>query len=119
MNPGRAVGDLQPQRPPYNSSGQRTFSRQIVTLGFLSEELPSSFVSRQLAAAVFAEMKGESPVIFVRFAATGASVPSESTSRPSPPESLSTQDGLPLSSSSADEEAAKSIPELYLNGEFH
>src|SRR6185503_10498602 len=106
MNPGRAVGALLPQRPPYNSSGQRTFSRQIVTLGFLSEELPSSFVSQQLAGAVFAEMKGESPVILVRFAATGTSIPSESTSRQSPPESLRTQDGLPLSS--ADEEAAKS-----------
>src|ERR1044071_1201735 len=91
MNPGRAVGALQPQRPPYNSSGHRTFSRQIVTLGFLSKELPSEFISQQLAEAVFGETKRESPVILVRFEHRANVL-----EQPSAP-----------------------IPELHLNGEFH
>jgi NTE family protein len=91
MNQGRAFGALQPQRPP-SSSGQRSYSRQIATLGFVSEELPSTLLSRQLAAAVFAESKQQTPVVLVRF--------------------------QKASLESSDEQKA-AIPELYLNGEFH
>src|SRR3954465_9310680 len=91
MNQGRAFGALQPQRPP-SSSGQRSYSRQIATLGFVSEELPSTLLSRQLAAALFAESKQQTPVVLVRF--------------------------QKASLESSDEQKA-AIPELYLNGEFH
>lgn len=77
MNPGRAVGALNPQRPPYNSSGQRRYSRQIVTLGFLSEELPSTFLSQQLAGAILGQLEAKASVILVRFLAQseGSAVP--------------------------------------------
>src|SRR6266446_1635651 len=64
MNSGRAVGDLyKPQRPP--ETGCRPLSRQVVTLAFLSEQLPSPLISRHLVRTLVAETG--SSVILVRF----------------------------------------------------
>lgn len=112
MNPGRAVGALQPQRPPYNSSGPRSYSRQIVTLGFLSEELPSSFISQQLAGALFNQMEGQSPVILVRFATSVQGSVFSVQSEGRDPQASSPPEEVKVTSTNG-------MPEIYLNGEFH
>ena len=76
MNSGRAFGDNQkPQRPPRN--GSRSLARQIITLGFLSEELPARLVSEHLARSLVSETRAS--VILVRFEAEpeGTRTPAE------------------------------------------
>src|SRR5947209_524933 len=88
MNLGRAVGgNHQPQRPA--ATGKRPLARQIVTLGFLSEELPSRLIAERIAGSLVTET--QAPVILVRFDTKreGGHVVSPAT------------------------------PEVYLNGEFH
>jgi hypothetical protein len=88
MNLGRSSGaSLGIQRPP--ETGSRRLAPRIVTLAFLSEKLPASLVSSQLAGSLCAETQAS--VIIVRFA----------------------------HESDAGRRGAALAPELYLNGEFH
>src|SRR5437879_4326507 len=88
MNPGRVTGENEePYRP--SGAGGRPLPRQVVTLAFLSEQLPTSLVSQQLARSLCAET--EATVILVRFE----------------PEAEGSMGN------------GKARPELYLNGEFH
>src|SRR5438874_1417726 len=88
MNLGRAFGDnLEPQRPP--RIGQRPLARQIVSLAFLSDQLPASLITRQLAGSLRTETNAS--VILVRFATEAEMAGSNGGAH----------------------------PELYLNGEFH
>ena len=62
MNPGRVTGeDQQPVRPPEAGANPR----QVVTLAFLSEQLPALLISQQLACSLHAETGAS--VVLVRF----------------------------------------------------
>src|SRR6266850_7949211 len=86
MNHGRAFGEsIEPLRP----AGVGSRPHRVVTLAYLSDALPNTLISQQLARSLCAETNA--PVILVRFEAE----------------------------KEKNDANGGGIPELYLNGEFH